>query len=47
MLLHLIDVEDAPEEGFDVSEYVQKNGIEMVFLKDFIGKYGATLHPDF
>lgn len=49
ILLHIIDVEDAeaPASGFDPVEHARKNGVEMVFLKDFIGKYGASIHPDF
>lgn len=46
ILLHVIDVEGT-EADFTVESHVEKNGVQFVFLKDFIGKYGVDIHPSF
>lgn len=46
VLLHIIDVEGT-EANFTPEDHMEKEGIELVFLKDFIGKYGVQIHPDF
>lgn len=46
ILLHVIDVEDTPD-NFTVEDHVDKEGVQLVFLKDFIGQFGVEIHPDF
>lgn len=46
ILLHVIDVESTPAD-FTVESHVEKEGVQFVFLKDFIGQYGVDIHPDF
>lgn len=47
IMLHVIDVQDADEKNFDVRDHMEKNGVQFIMLKDFIGKYGADTHPDY
>lgn len=47
ILLHIIDVQDVEDENFDINSLIQKYGVELCFLKNFIGDYGAEVHPDF
>lgn len=46
ILLHVVDVADT-ESNFDLEDHMEKDGVQLVLLKDFIGKYGAEIHPDF
>lgn len=48
-LLHIISAENLTTDhiGEEFRSYVNGNGIEFIFLKDFIGAYGAEIHPDF
>ncbi len=46
VLLHVIDVEDT-ESGFTVEDHAEDYGVQFVFLKNFIGPYGADIHKDF
>lgn len=46
ILLHVIDVENTGE-NFTIEDHIEKEGVELVFLKDFIGQYGVEIHPDF
>ena len=46
ILLHVIDVENTGGD-FDVDTHMEKEGVQLVFLKDFVGKYGVEIHPDF
>ncbi len=46
ILLHVIDVADTPA-NFTVENHLEREGVQFVFLKDFVGKYGVEIHPDF
>lgn len=46
VLLHVIDVEDA-EDNVDIDNHIENHGVQLVFLKDFIGAFGVEIHPDF
>lgn len=46
VLLHVIDVEGT-EENFDIQAHIEKHGIQLVLLRDFVGPYGCEIHQDF
>lgn len=46
IMLHVIDVEGT-EGNFEVDTHLEKNGVQLVMLKDFIGPLGAEIHADF
>lgn len=46
ILLHVIDVEGTGDD-FTVQSHVDKEGVQLVMLKDFIGPYGVEIHKDF
>lgn len=47
ILLHVVDVKGTESADFDVDDHMEKNGVQLVLLRDFIGKFGADIHPDF
>lgn len=46
ILLHVVEVEGT-ESNFDLDDHLEKNGVQLVLLRDFIGKFGVEIHPDF
>lgn len=46
ILLHVVDVEGT-DVSFEVDDHLEKHGVQLVLLKDFIGPYGVEIHKDF